>query len=51
MILASFASALREAYLNRGAMPVEEGFSYSSDNNPEQLDARGLQHLLTEAYA
>lgn len=51
VILASFASALREAYLNRGAMPVEEGFSYSSDNNPEQLDARGLQHLLTEAYA
>ena len=51
VILASFAAALREAYLNRGAEPVEEGFSYSSDNNPEQLDARGLQQLLTEAYA
>ncbi|GAA0551614.1 UDP-N-acetylglucosamine 4,6-dehydratase (inverting) [Rhizomicrobium palustre] len=51
VILASFAAALREAYLNRGAKPVAEGFSYSSDNNPEQLDARGLQQLLTEAYA
>lgn len=51
VILASFAAALREAYINRGAKPVEEGFSYSSDNNPEQLDARGLQHLLAEAYA
>jgi UDP-N-acetylglucosamine 4,6-dehydratase len=51
VILASFASALREAYLNRGAKPVPEGFSYSSDNNPEQLGARGLQQLLAEAYA
>jgi UDP-N-acetylglucosamine 4,6-dehydratase len=51
LILASFAAALREAYIHRGAKPVEEGFSYSSDNNPEQLDARGLQHLLAEAYA
>jgi len=51
VILASFAAASREAYLNRGAKPVAEGFSYSSDNNPEQLDARGLQNLLAEAYA
>jgi UDP-N-acetylglucosamine 4,6-dehydratase/5-epimerase len=51
VILASFAAAARQAYLNRGAKPVAEGFSYSSDNNPEQLDARGLQLLLTEAYA
>jgi UDP-N-acetylglucosamine 4,6-dehydratase len=50
VILASFATAQREAYLNRGAKPVEEGFSYSSDNNPEQLDARGLQEMLVEAY-
>ena len=50
VILASFAAAAREAYLNRGAKPVEEGFSYSSDNNPDQLDARGLQTLLTQAY-
>jgi UDP-N-acetylglucosamine 4,6-dehydratase/5-epimerase len=51
VILASFAAAAREAYLNRGARPVTEGFAYSSDNNPEQLDARGLQMLLHEAYA
>lgn len=51
VILASFAAAAREAYLNRGAKPVPEGFAYSSDNNTEQLDARGLQMLLTQAYA
>jgi UDP-N-acetylglucosamine 4,6-dehydratase len=51
VILASFAAAAREAYINRGAKPVAEGFAYSSDNNSEQLDARGLQFLLSEAYA
>jgi UDP-N-acetylglucosamine 4,6-dehydratase len=51
VILASFAAAAREAYLNRGAKPVVEGFHYSSDNNSEHLDARGLQHLLSQAYA
>jgi UDP-N-acetylglucosamine 4,6-dehydratase len=30
---------------------VPEGFSYSSDSNPEKLDARGLQTLLQLAYA
>jgi UDP-N-acetylglucosamine 4,6-dehydratase len=51
IILASFAEAAREAYLHRGAQPVAEGFAYSSDNNTEQLDARGLQNLLAQAYA
>jgi UDP-N-acetylglucosamine 4,6-dehydratase len=51
VILASFAAAAREAYLNRGAKPVSEGFCYSSDLNPEMLDARGLQQLLREAFA
>jgi len=51
VILASFAAAAREAYLNRGAKPVAEGFAYSSDCNPEQLDVRGLQALLAQAYA
>ncbi|HVV64488.1 MAG TPA: UDP-N-acetylglucosamine 4,6-dehydratase (inverting) [Rhizomicrobium sp.] len=50
VILASFAAAAREAYLNRGARPVAEGFAYSSDSNPERLDARGLQDLLAQAY-
>ncbi len=51
VILASFAAAAREAYLNRGAKPVAEGFAYSSDTNPEQLDVRGLQMLLKQAFA
>jgi UDP-N-acetylglucosamine 4,6-dehydratase len=51
VILASFAAAAREAYLNRGAKPVPEGFQYSSDNNPELLGVRGLQALLARAFA
>ena len=51
MILQSFANAAREAYLHRGGKPVVEGFSYSSDTNPEKLDARGLQTLLAMSYA
>ena len=34
VILQSFANAARDAYLHRGAKPVPEGFSYSSDTNP-----------------
>jgi len=51
VILASFAAAAREAYINRGAVPVPEGFAYSSDANPERLDARGLQMLLAQSFA
>jgi UDP-N-acetylglucosamine 4,6-dehydratase len=51
VILASFAAAAREAYINRGAKPVAEGFAYSSDDNPERLDVRGLQALLQQAMA
>jgi UDP-N-acetylglucosamine 4,6-dehydratase len=51
VILASFAQAARAAYVNRGAKPVAEDFQYSSDSNPETLDARGLQTLLAQAYA
>jgi UDP-N-acetylglucosamine 4,6-dehydratase len=51
VVLASFAAAAREAYLHRGAKPVAEGFAFSSDSNPERLDARGLQTLLAQAYA
>ncbi len=49
VILASFAAATREAYLHSGAWAVPEGFAYSSDSNPEHLDARGLQQLLAQA--
>ena len=51
IILASFAAAAREAYLNRGAKPVAEDFQYSSDTNPEKLGVRGLQALLAQAFA
>jgi UDP-N-acetylglucosamine 4,6-dehydratase len=51
VILQSFANAARDAYLHRGAKPVADGFSYSSDTNPEKLDARSLQTLLAMSYA
>ena len=47
----SFAAAARDAYLNRGARPVADGFAYSSDSNPEALDVRGLQALLAQSFA
>jgi UDP-N-acetylglucosamine 4,6-dehydratase len=51
VILQSFAHAARDAYLHRGGKPVTDGFCYSSDSNPEKLDARGLQTLLAMAHA
>jgi UDP-N-acetylglucosamine 4,6-dehydratase len=51
VILQSFANQARDAYLHRGATPVADGFNYSSDSNPEQLDARSLQTLLQMSYA
>jgi UDP-N-acetylglucosamine 4,6-dehydratase len=51
VILQSFAHTARETYLNRGGKAVPDGFSYSSDSNPEKLDARGLQTLLAMSHA
>ena len=51
VILQSFANAARDAYLHRGGKAVPDGFSYSSDSNPEKLDANGLQTLLAMSYA
>jgi UDP-N-acetylglucosamine 4,6-dehydratase len=51
VILQSFANAARDAYLHRGGKAVPDGFCYSSDSNPEKLDAKGLQALLTQSYA
>jgi UDP-N-acetylglucosamine 4,6-dehydratase len=51
VILPSFFQTLREEYLAQNARPVEEGFSYASDSNPERLDARALQTMLEEAFA
>ncbi len=49
VILPSGHGVRREDYLKAGARPVEDGFSYASDRNPERLDARGLQALLAMA--
>jgi UDP-N-acetylglucosamine 4,6-dehydratase/5-epimerase len=51
VILPSFFQDLRGDYVRQGARPVGQDFSYASDSNPERLDARGLQHMLAEAYA
>ncbi|MCC6919557.1 MAG: UDP-N-acetylglucosamine 4,6-dehydratase (inverting) [Alphaproteobacteria bacterium] len=49
-ILPSWGS-LRAEYVAEGAREVDDGFCYSSDRNPDALDARGLQSLLTDAFA
>jgi UDP-N-acetylglucosamine 4,6-dehydratase len=42
---------LRERYMIAGGVPVPEGFSYSSDKNPEALDPRTLQDMVERAFA
>ena len=42
---------LVKAQFGQSVKPVKEGFQYSSDTNPELLDARGLQTLLSYAFA
>jgi UDP-N-acetylglucosamine 4,6-dehydratase len=51
VILPLDATALRERYMIAGGVPVPEGFSYSSDKNPEALDPRTLQDMLGRAFA
>jgi len=51
IILPSHDLSRRKAYLDDGARPLPEGFSYVSDRNPEHLNARGLQALLSQAFA
>jgi len=51
IILPSFFPVQRERYISQGARPVREGFAYSSDANPERLDARALQMMLAESFA
>jgi UDP-N-acetylglucosamine 4,6-dehydratase len=51
VILPDAYQARRQLYLDAGARPTPEGFSYASDKNPEGgLDARGLQALLSQAF-
>jgi UDP-N-acetylglucosamine 4,6-dehydratase len=51
VIMPSYFAGPRNAYIERGAKPVREGFAYSSDANPERLDARVLQNMLADAFA
>ena len=51
VILPSGHERRRTEYLDAGGRPVDDGFSYASDRNPEPLDARGLQTLLGMAMA
>ncbi|PWE17568.1 UDP-N-acetylglucosamine 4,6-dehydratase (inverting) [Marinicauda salina] len=50
VILPSYAAEVRAAWAEAGAAPAPEGFAYSSDANPERLDARALQGLLRETF-
>lgn len=51
VIIPAYLPATREAYLDRGARQVADGFAYSSDANEERLDARGLQTMLADSFA
>jgi UDP-N-acetylglucosamine 4,6-dehydratase/5-epimerase len=44
-------SAERHAqYMARGARLLPDGFTYASDRNPERMDARALQSMLSGAF-
>jgi UDP-N-acetylglucosamine 4,6-dehydratase len=51
VILPSFFAVQRETYVSIGAKPVRENFAYSSDANPERLDARALQAMLVDSFS
>ncbi|MGF1456433.1 MAG: UDP-N-acetylglucosamine 4,6-dehydratase (inverting) [Alphaproteobacteria bacterium] len=50
VILPPYSPELWSAYEKAGAAPVGDGFCYASNTNPETLDARALQDLLTATY-
>ncbi|NWH07202.1 MAG: UDP-N-acetylglucosamine 4,6-dehydratase (inverting) [Alphaproteobacteria bacterium] len=50
VILPSFGNA-REFYESLGGRTLPDGFAYSSDKNPEAMDARALQQKLAECFA
>lgn len=47
----SHAFWVRDSYISKGAVHVEENFCYSSDGNDEWLDAEGLNSLLKYSKA
>ena len=50
-ILPAYGAKLMARYLGDGAHLVPDGFAYTSDNNPEQLDAAALRRLIGDAEA
>ncbi len=50
IILPTFVGWSKEDYIDNGAQPVLDGFEYSSDTNPERLDARALQDFLKSCF-
>lgn len=50
VILPAFFQNIRDEYRKNGAAAVHEDFSYTSDGNPERLDARALQSMLEDAF-
>ena len=44
----AFAYWSRRPYSEAGAVPVEDGFRYASDNNPAWLDHAGLARMIAE---
>ena len=51
IILPSYDDTAQSYWHDNGAKPLPEGFAYSSDSNPERLDARALQSLLKKTFS
>lgn len=51
VILPQGREQVRAHWLAEGGAPVPDGFAYSSDANPEKLDARALQTLIARSFA
>lgn len=50
VILPTFVGWEKRDEIAPNATPVQDGFEYSSDTNPECLDARSLQHFLAKCF-
>lgn len=50
VIVPAHHAQLMDEWLETGARRAADGFSYASDSNPERLDARSLQTLLSHAF-
>ncbi len=50
VIVPAHHTQLIEHWLESGARRAPDGFSYSSDSNPERLDARSLQTVLSRTF-